>query len=59
MNDSIGAKTKRKIKLKTTAFIVLSIAFSIFAYKTYMKIRRKIRAMDIDGKNIIFLITNE
>ena len=60
MNILIGERTKRKIRLKTTAFVAFAIIFTLAAYKTYIKVKRKLRAMDIDGKIlVIILITNE
>ena len=46
--------------MKTTAFVAFAIVFALAAYKTYVKVKRKLRAMDIDGKIlVIILITNE
>ena len=36
--------------MKTIVFVVLAIASPVLAYKTYVKIKRKLRAMDINGK---------
>ena len=46
--------------MKTIVFVVMAIIFFVLAYKIYVKIKRKLRAMNIDGKELdIIQIINE
>ena len=48
------------MRLKTIVFVVMAIIFFVLAYKIYVKIKRKLRAMNIDGKELdIIQIINE
>ena len=60
MNILLGARTTRRMRLKTIVFVVMAIIFFVVAYKIYVKIKRKLRAMNIDGKEVdIIKIINE
>ena len=53
-------KTTRRIRLKAIVFVVMAMIFFLLAYKIYFKIKRKLRAMNIDGKKLdIIQIINE
>ena len=60
MNILLGVKTTRRIRLKAIVFVVMAMIFFLLAYKIYFKIKRKLRAMNIDGKKLdIIQIINE